>query len=436
MIEYLLLAAVLAVTLLIPVWYVRNNLRHGKAAKTKLDFAVKSGLIEPVSLHPKINIQRCIGTAACSAVCPEGDILGVIKGRAILVSPTKCIGHGACQLACPVDAISLVFGTERRGVELPHVKETFETNVDGIYIAGELGGMGLIRNAVTQGREAVEYIAKRPDQSEKSGEYDLIIVGGGPAGLSATLQAKKEGLNVLTLEQAEDFGGTVLTYPRRKLVMTQPMELPLYGKFNKREIQKEELIELWHTVVGSTGIQLTPREKVESIERTNGCFTVSSTGGSYTAGAVLLAIGRRGTPRKLGVPGEKSTKVAYKLLDPEQFRNMKILVVGGGDSAIEAALALSEEDGTEVSLSYRKPMFSRIKEKNQQRIDQAIEQGRVRTYFESQAKEITPTEVVLSHGDKELTLPNDFVFVLIGGEAPSRFLKSVGIEMVMKHGQR
>lgn len=400
----------------------------------KLRESVDRGLTEPVSLHPIIDPTRCIGTAACVSACPEGEILGVLEGRAVLVSPTKCIGHGACEASCPVEAITLVFGTERRGVELPFLKENFETNVPGVYIAGELGGMGLIRNAITQGREAVQYIqqsltGKKPDV------YDVAVIGAGPAGLAASLQAQKEKLSFITLDQ-DNVGGTILTYPRQKLVMTQPMEIPLYGKVKFREILKEELLGLWDEVIEKTGLEVHTQEKVDAIEKQNGHYRIVSQKEEYLAQKVLLAIGRRGTPRKLGVPGEISPKVAYRLLEPEQYRKKRVLIIGGGDSAVEAALVLSEQEGAQVTVSYRKNVFSRIKEKNDERIERAIQDGRVNVLWESSVSEIRREDVILSVKDKPERLPNDYVLIFIGGVLPAEFLKKIGISIQKKFGER
>jgi putative YpdA family bacillithiol system oxidoreductase len=336
--------------------------------------------------------------------------------------------------ACPVDAITLVFGTAKRGVDIPHVRENFETNIDGVYIAGELGGMGLIRNAVTQGKQAMDDIASRSKNRDAS-VHDVVVVGAGPAGLSATLQAEKSGLRFVTVDQG-DIGGTVLTYPRQKLVMTQPMEIPVYGKYSKRTIQKEELLDLWRDVIDRTGVEIRTEERLVEIVRPNGYFEVTTTRDRYTTRNVLLAIGRRGTPRKLDVPGENASKVTYQLLDPGQYQNKKLLVIGGGDSAVEAALALADENGAEVTLSYRNEAFSRVKEDNLERINHAIETGAVNMLFESRVTRITGTSVTLNHREEELDIPNDFVFVLIGGELPTPLLERIGIQIETKFGER
>lgn len=433
MLEQFINVISITITVTIPVLYIWHHRKREKTARKKLEEAKSVGQ-EPVSLHPKLNPNRCIGMGACIRACPEGEILGIIHGRPELVSPSKCIGHGACQAACPTDAIDLVFGSERRGVDIPHVKQNFETNVPGIYIAGELGGMGLIRNAMTQGREAAQYITQSLQRHDPA-IYDVAIIGAGPAGLAATLQAEKDKLRYITIEQ-EDIGGTILTYPRQKLVMTQPMVIPLYGKYKYREIRKEELLALWGDIVKRTGIGVNTHEKLERAERQNGHFLLHSSKGEYLARRILLAIGRRGTPRKLGVPGEHSSKVAYKLIEPGQYKNRSLLVVGGGDSAVEAALALSEQKGTEVTLSYRREAFSRIKTKNQERIDAAAQAGRVRLLFSSNLREIRPDSVLLEWKGKEQETVNDYVFIFAGGELPTKFLQQLGIQIEKKFGER
>ena len=418
---------------LLPYHYWRKHSQRTAKASIQYKSNLTTGVIEPVTLHPKIDPNQCIMTGSCVRACPEGEILGIVGGRAQIIHPSKCIGHGACQAACPTDAISLVFGTKTRGIDIPMVKETFETNVSGIYIAGELGGMGLIRNAITQGKEAVEYIAKSISK-RNNGMTDLVIIGAGPSGIAASLQAKKEGLRFITLEQEKDFGGTVMSFPRQKLVMTQPMEIPLYGKFSNREIQKEDLIELWTEITSKNQIDIQLNKKVESIQKTKDGFVVQTQDGTFETKRVLLSIGRRGTPRKLGVTGEMSSKVAYKLLDPEQYKNKHLLVVGGGDSAVEAALRLGEQDGTTVTLSYRNQLFSRIKEKNRQQIESAEKAGWVKVIFNSQVKSINTNFVEIEYGDSIQKIDNDFVFVFIGGELPNAFLSKIGIEMETKFG--
>ncbi len=392
--------------------------------------------MEPPTLHPEIDHRLCIGCTNCVAACPEQgshQVLGMIRKKAHLVGPTNCIGHGACKAVCPVNAITLVFGTAKRGVDIPFINPDFQTNVPGIFIAGELGGMGLIRNAVEQGRQAMVSIAdlvKPPHQNT----LDVVIVGAGPAGFSATLSATELRLKHVTVEQ-EELGGTVAHFPRRKLVMTQPADLPIVGKMPFTEVQKETLIDYWRDVEQKTGIIISYDERVESITpAANGGFEVKTNLQSYNTRAVLLTIGRRGTPRKLGVPGEEMDKVVYRVIDPAQYCDQHVLVVGGGDSALEAATTIAAEDGTTVTLSYRSGAFSRAKPKNRQRVEEMQASGDLRVLFSSNVKEIHEGSVDIDIGDGVESIANDAIVVSAGGILPSAFLRTIGIHVETKWG--
>jgi thioredoxin reductase len=359
-------------------------------------------------------------------------VLGLIDGKAELIKPANCIGHGACKEACPQDAITLVLGTESRGIDIPVVAPNFETNVPGIFVAGELGGMGLIRNAIEQGRQAIESVRALEGIGEGA-ELDVLIVGAGPAGFAATLASKQHGLRCVTVEQ-ESLGGTVAHYPRGKIVMTAPVQLPLYGLVKLRETTKEALLEFWQDVARKTGIEIQYNERVEGISPVAGGFVVESSRGTYRARSVVLAIGRRGTPRKLGVPGEGDSKVVYRLIEPSQYRGQRVLVVGGGDSALEAATSLAEEPGTLVALAYRSDGFSRAKPKNRDKLDAAVDQHELRVLLKSQVREIAPTHVQVETPDGEATIENDAVIVCAGGILPTGFLESIGVAIETKRG--
>ena len=413
-------------------FYLRKQKKDSKIVEEKIKIAKELGIHEPVSLHPIVDVNSCIQSGACISACPEKDILGIRNGKAVTINASRCVGHSACFSACPVSAISLHIGTEARGVELPHVSPNFESNVEGVYIAGEMGGMGLIKNAVEQGKQAVDNLSKRITKNGNA-EYDLIIVGSGPAGIGASLQAKKNNLKFLTLEQ-DSLGGTVFSFPRAKIVMTSPMDLPLFGKLKLVETSKRELLEIWERVLNSNNIKINLDEKVEEIIKTDDSFSVLSSRGKYSAKKILLAIGRRGTPRRLGVTGEEREKVAYRLIEPELIKEKNIIVVGGGDSAIEAAVQLASE-GNDITLSYRKEKFSRIKPKNLENINKASESGAVKLILNSNLIEIKDDSVDLEVAGNRETVSNDLVYIFAGGELPTQFLNKVGINITKKFGE-
>ena len=414
--------------------YIRKQRKDSKVVTDKITQAKEDGLHEPVSLYPLIDMNRCIKSGACVTACPEHDIIGIKDGRAAVINALLCVGHGACLKACPVEAITLMIGTEKFGVDLPVYDVTFQTNIPGIYIAGEIGGMGLIRNAVAQGREAVENLAKNINKSTTA-DYDLVVVGAGPAGISGTLAAKKAGLKVITLEQ-ETLGGTVATYPRSKVIMTHPMDLPLYGKVKLYETSKPELIDMWTKVILQHNIVIKENTKVQTIEKIDDIFHIETlTGERYTTKSILLAIGRRGTPRKLGISGEMTEKVAYRMLEPEDIKGKKVAIVGAGDSALEGAMSLC--DNNTVTLFIREDGYTSRKKKNIDKMIETAKAGKVDVKFFSSLTSIEPDSVhyQVKGTEQSIRLENDLVFIFAGGELPSGFLKKSGIEIVTKRGE-
>jgi len=417
-------------------WYLRRQRRVERHSVAARERSVSAGFAEPASLHPVIDTVRCIGCGSCVKACPEQPehhVLGLIGNKAHLVSPSDCIGHGACRSACPVDAITLVFGSAQRGIDIPLLSPSFESTVPGIFIAGELGGMGLIRNALSQGMQAVNAIHKQRPKARAPGALDLLIVGAGPAGFAASLTAMSHGLKFATVEQ-DSLGGCVFQYPRAKMVMTSPVTLPLVGTLRFGHTSKEALLEFWRGVERKMRLPIRYGERVESIGRDGDGFLVRTTQGEHRAASVLLAIGRRGTPRKLDVPGEELPKVVYRLVDPEQYAGQDVLVVGGGDSALEAAASVAESGGRHVTLSYRGDAFSRAKPKNRERIAAAANSGRLQVLLESQVRRIGPASVVIAGQGRELELANDAVIVSVGGILPAEFLQKVGVQVETKYG--
>lgn len=419
---------------LVAIWsyYAVTRRRAEARSRAVHEEAMRAGLDQPQSLHPVIDPTKCLGCKACLNACPEVSILGLIDNKAKLIEPANCIGHGACKTACPAGAISLVFGTEKRGVDLPVVNPNFETNVPGLFVAGELGGMGLIRNAVEQGRQAITEIAGRV-RNIPPNMLHVVIIGAGPAGLSASLGAMERKMRFITVEQ-DSLGGTIAHYPRGKVVMTSPAKLPLVGEMPFREVNKETLLAFWTGIIRKTGLRVQFGERVEEVRRLQDGFAVRTTRTTYHAATVLLAIGRRGTPRKMDVPGEDLPKVVYRLIDPDEYKGKYVLVVGGGDSALEAAGSLAETANCHVTLSYRGNAFARAKTKNRRRIEELAAAGRVNVILGSHVLGIDPDRVALQCGDQQHVLRNDAVIVCAGGILPTEFLKQCGIDIETKYG--
>ena len=433
----------LAIILLI--YFLKRN-RHHHESKNYLETAIADGLTEAASLHPIIDPLACIGCGSCVTACPEHNVLGLIHRRAELINPSNCIGHGACKIACPENAIKLVFGSATRGVEIPDVSANYETCVPGVFIAGELGGMGLIRNAIEQGRQAFDSVTKfvQKNSSKQSGVLDCVIVGAGPAGLTATLGAKSNKLNTITIDQ-DTLGGTISHFPKGKLVMTQAATIPLVGKVKFGEIRKEPLMKFWVKTIQKYDLKIQQNETLISVTKADkNLHKVTTSKAEYLTKSVLLAIGRRGTPRKLGVEGEEQSKVVYRLTDPEQYKEQAVLVVGGGDSAIEAACSIAElnaiptkQDGVssaKVNISYRKDSFGRAKAKNRERINSLEQSGQLRVLYSSQVKSIDKESVTLQLNERSIKIRNQALIVCAGGILPTGLLKDIGIKVETKYG--
>jgi thioredoxin reductase (NADPH) len=427
-----LVYGICAIAIAIPFLLYKEKLKRRE--KKALEAAEKGKLYSsgPLAQHPHIDSVYCIGCSICTHVCPEGDVLAMLGGKAVIVNGHKCIGHALCAEACPVGAITMVMASASMGNDMPALTSEFETNVQNLFIVGELGGLALIKNAINQGRDCVDTIANRLKAIGAArsvpGVSDVLVVGAGPGGISASLRAIENKMSYITVEQ-DEVGGTVAKYPRQKLVLTSPVNFPMHGKFTKMQLSKEDLLAFWKKLGERSDFKVRSGEKVDDIQKgPDGIFKVTTAKGEYRAHAVILALGRAGTPRKLGVKGEELGKVMYRLIEADHYINKKILVVGGGDSAVEAAMGLARQAGNTVTVSYRQDKFSRIKERNTQHMEECIRTGKVKVLFNSAPVEFKPGSVLIDLQGAVQEIPNDFVWIFAGGTPPNAFLKKVGIQ--------
>jgi thioredoxin reductase (NADPH) len=428
LITVVIAAAVMLVFVCRYLWKLRHREQMARRSSEK----GRLFTVEIKGLYPHVDGTHCIGCGSCTTVCPEGDVLAMLGGKAVIANGHKCIGHELCAEACPVGAITMRLASPSLQADMPCLSPEYETTIENLFIAGELGGLALIKNAVNQGRDCIDTIAHRISTGAISrgiaDVYDVLIVGAGPAGISASLRAIENKLSYLTLER-DEIGGTVAKYPRQKLVMTSPVQFPTFGKFKKTEISKEQLLAFWDRVVNRSDFNACTYANVEDIRKgEDGIFTVRTATCQYQARAVVLALGRSGTPRKLGAKGEELPKVMYRLIEADHYINKKILIVGGGDSAIEAAMGLASQKGNDVTLCYRGSSFHRIKERNAKRIEEHVRMGKVKAIFDSSPIEFREDSVVLAvGGDQQQVLANDYVWIFAGGTPATQFLKKIGI---------
>jgi thioredoxin reductase/Pyruvate/2-oxoacid:ferredoxin oxidoreductase delta subunit len=420
----------LALVVAIVLPYVLSFRKRRHVDRSRKEEAVRLGVDRPPAQFPFIDPMRCIGCGTCVSACPEGDVLGIVGGTATVVNGLRCVGHGRCEIACPVGAIEVSLGDLKSRKDIPLLDAWQQTTVPGLFVAGELGGLALVKNAIAQARKVVDRVAQLAPTTRGPGGgdvLDLVIVGAGPAGLTAAAAARERGLSHVVLEQEGDLGGTIFHYPRRKLVLVQSVDVPILGRLREGEYAKEDLLGILQDLCRRGDLRVRFGERVQGLERDGGVFSVRSTSGVTLSRFVILAMGRRGTPRKLGAPGEDLPKVMYQLADAESYEQQSILIVGGGDSAVEAALGLVRQRGNRVTLSYRREKLVRIKKKNEERIAELLAKRRIEPAFGTEVELIAPSSVRLKAPEGVRELPNDYVFVFAGGEPPFALLRQMGI---------
>jgi thioredoxin reductase (NADPH) len=377
--------------------------------------------------YPAVNRGACIGCGSCVQSCPQKTVLAVIRGKSTLVNPLACRCCGECERSCLTGGLKIVEHGKKIKIRVPRTDENHQSNIEGIYIVGSLTGAGLIKEAINQGRAAVNHIVKG---ALPPALPTVLVIGAGPAGLSAMLSCRKFGLPVLCFEK-DLTANTIRNFPKKKILMAEPVEMPIAGPLWVGDSSREELLEAWERMLAKAGACITTGSLLEKIEKTGGRFQVTISGKPYSCDKVILAMGNRGVPRKIGVAGEDGPNVFYNLLEADEFSGSTVTVIGAGDSAIETALAL-QRNGCQVTMLVRGDGFPKAKAKNQERIDQARAAGLVGIHFNSQPLEIGADVVSFSTDGRTHHEKSDAVFIMVGGELPFDLLESFGIAIVEK----
>src|SRR5687768_3635787 len=417
--------------------------------------------------HPVVITERCIGCHACVDACPH-DVLAIVGGVATPVARDQCMEDTACQVECPVNPKAcIVVNTTKRipPRKVPNRDARFMTDVPGCYIIGDVSGTPLIKNATNEGADCVKFIHEElrgGAPPEPRAEVEVVIVGVGPAGLSAAITAQRLGLAYAAVEQDKVLA-TIEAYPANKYVFFKPETMEPRGGVRPAGAgaQREAILEEWTRALAETGVRVNEQESCKSVKRADDgdYFVVKTERGAekspqvYRARRVVLALGNRGTPMKLRVPGEEmkvtrdgrtEDKVKYKLADPEAYKRRRVVVVGAGNLAVEAAVDLvatrqgdritfrPDSEINEVTLVIRSDMKNDLKFGNKLQVYDCIDEGKIKVFFGTSIKEIRDGEVVLMNARTEevkATVPNDYIFAMIGGDRPTKFLEAIGIKI-------
>jgi len=389
--------------------------------------ATSDPVAKPRKRLPLIDASTCLGCYACVDACPY-DVLEIHRYTAVVARPADCCGLILCEQKCPNGSLAITFAGEADAPAIA-VAGTLESHqVPGLYVAGDVGGQPLIRNAVNQGAHAVRAIAARPRATD---QLDLVIVGAGPAGLAAALEAEARGLRYVGLEQAT-IADSIRSFPRGKLVIDP--DLPNTSALWLAEATKEELLARWMRSVREVRPAILEGRRVTRIARSAAGFVVEDVdrdgaASSHRAAHVILAIGRRGTPRPLdiAIPPALAGDVHYSLADARSFAGRRVLVVGLGDVAMEAAVALSRQPGSEVVIAARAPEFRRGKARNIAEVRRRVAAGTLRVVWQSEVASLAPGRATLATPTGSLVVPCDSVFVLIGAIPAEGLLRDVGL---------
>lgn len=383
---------------------------------------------------PIINATTCLGCDACVEACPY-DVLEVRRYVAVVARPDACCGLTLCAQVCPNQSLTM---QDVGPAEAPAIERVELEAVEhpGVFVVGDAGGGSLIRNAIDEGARAVAIIAERLARAPRARTprttvpadpdvLDVLVIGAGPAGLSAALEAQARGLRALTVEQ-HTVAGSIQSFPRGKLVLDAARAAATSSRLWLAEATKEELLARWMLAVRTERPPILEGQRVTALHReSDGTWTVDlAAAAPRRARTIILAVGRRGSPRRLAVDVAPAMlpHVHYALADAASFANRRVVIVGLGDVAIEAAIALSRQRGTTVTIAHRGDDFRRGRARNLDELRRRVAAGAVRIAWRAEVRAVAPGRVELATPAGRVDEPCDSLFVLIGAEPGSDLL--------------